>query len=599
MNIFSLFHTHMLSILEALQQQGKLPSEMVFDHFTIEPPRDPSHGDIATNVALVLARKAGVPPRQLAGVISEKLLQLKGVTSTDIAGPGFINIKLAPSFWQDVIVSILKSRETYGHSSIGQGQKVNVEYVSANPTGPMHVGHCRGAVFGDALAALLDAAGYDVTREYYINDAGAQVDVLARSAYRRYLEALGEETGEIPAGLYPGEYLIPVGQALAERHGDELRGREEAQWLEVVRDFALAAMMDMIRSDLLALNIRFDNFFSERSLSRGECNLVEKTIEDMRQKGLIYQGTLPPPKGRRSDDWDEREQTLFRSTDFGDDVDRALAKADGSYTYFAADIAYHRDKILRGYTRMIDVLGADHSGYVKRMKAAVKALSNGEAELDVKICQLVNLVRNGQPVKMSKRSGNFVTLREVVDEVGADVVRFIMLYRKNDATLEFDFDKVQEQSKDNPVFYVQYAHARCYSVLHRRLREAFPELDPDKIDPSSEDLSLLGNEGELTLMKKLAQYPRIVEQAAQTHEPHRIAFYLHELASDFHSQWHRGTQKPELRFIRDGNRKVTGARAVLVKAVARTIASGLGILGVRPLNELRQGSALEGNDDSC
>jgi arginyl-tRNA synthetase len=587
MNLFTHFRGELLSVLEGLRDQAILPSDANFTSITVEPPRDPSHGDIALNAAMVLAKPAKMKPRDLAEKIVEGLIQLNDVEKADIAGPGFINITITPSFWQKIIIAALDEQKPYGRSDLGQGHKVNVEFVSANPTGPMHVGHCRGAVFGDALANLLDYAGYDVTREYYINDAGAQVDVLARSAYLRYLEALGDDIGDIPEGLYPGDYMKPVGEALAEQFGDQFKGQDESEWLETVRDISINAMMEEIRGDLKALNIEFDSFFSERSLKHGNINLVADSIEDMREKGLIYEGTLPPPKGKLPDDWDEREQTLFKATDFGDDVDRALAKADSSYTYFASDIAYHRDKYNRGFTSMIDVLGADHSGYVKRMKAAVNALSGGKAELDVKICQLVRLLRGGKPVKMSKRSGTFITLREVVDEVGPDVVRFIMLYRKNDASLDFDFDKVQEQSKDNPVFYVQYAHARSHSVLYRKIPDEFPELDIDKIDPATENLSLLVDSGELLLIKKLAQYPRIVEQAANTHEPHRIAFYLYELASELHTQWNRGTEKPELRFISVGNRKVTGARAVLVKAVAKTLASGLGILGVHPIDEMR------------
>jgi arginyl-tRNA synthetase len=451
----------------------------------------------------------------------------------------------------------------------------------------MHVGHCRGAVFGDALARLLSFVGYDVTREYYINDAGSQIDVLARSVHLRYLEALGEEIGEIPQGLYPGDYLKPVGRDMADDFGDQFAKAPEEEWLETVRLRSIDAMMAKIREDLLALDISFDVFFSERSLNAEGNDRVGETIEDLRSRDLIYEGTLPPPKGKLPDDWEDREQTLFRATDFGDDIDRALAKADGSYTYFASDMAYHRDKVNRGFNTLIDVLGADHSGYVKRMKAAVKALSDSKAELDVKICQLVHLLRDGEPVKMSKRSGSFVTLREVVDEVGSDVVRFIMLYRKNDAPIDFDFVKVQEQSRENPVFYVQYAHARCYSVLYRNLPDSFPDLDVDRIDLSEENLARLTDEGELTIIKRIAQFPRVVEQAARSHEPHRIAFYLYELASDLHAQWNRGIESPDLRFISSDDRELTGARAVLVKAVAKTLATGLGILGVHPAKEMR------------
>ncbi len=587
MNLYTHFGEQLTGVLETLREQGVLPLDAVFGRITVEPPRDPSHGDIATNAAMALAKSAKMPPRDLAQKITDLLLQLDDVETAQIAGPGFINISITASFWQQVLIAAFDKEGLYGRCKLGQGQKVNVEFVSANPTGPMHVGHVRGAVFGDALANLLDFTGFDVSREYYINDAGAQVDVLARSAYLRYLEALGEEIGDIPQGLYPGEYMIPVGQELARQFGDRFQGKDESEWLATVRDISIDAMMEQIRSDLKALKIEFDSFFSERSLTQGDTNLVAQSIEDMRAKGLIYEGVLPPPKGKLPDDWDAREQTLFKATDFGDDVDRALAKADGSHTYFASDIAYHRDKYKRGFTRMIDVLGADHSGYVKRMKAAVTAFSDGKAELDVKICQLVHLIRGGEVVKMSKRSGTFITLREVVDEVGPDVVRFIMLYRKNDASLEFDFDKVQEQSKDNPVFYVQYAHARVHSVLYRRIPQEMPDLDIANVDPLKEDLSLLVDSGEVALVKRLAQYPRIIEQAAKTHEPHRIAFYLYELAADLHTQWNRGTEKPELRFITDGNKKVTGARAVLLLAVAKTLASGLGILGVHPIEEMR------------
>ncbi len=587
MNLYTHFREQLNLVLETLRERGVLPSDAVFERITVEPPRDASHGDIAINAAMVLAKPARMNPRDLAKKMTELLVELPDVDKADIAGPGFINITITPSFWEKIVIAALDKQKPFGRSEFGEGKKVNVEFVSANPTGPMHVGHCRGAVFGDALANLLDFAGFAVTREYYINDAGAQVDVLARSAYLRYLEALGDDIGDIPEGLYPGDYLKVVGKALADKYGDQFKGQDEEQWLDTIREASIEAMMEQIRDDLMALNITFDSFFSERSLTNGDVNLVAESINEMREKGLIYEGTLPPPKGKLPDDWEDREQTLFRATDFGDDVDRALAKADGSHTYFASDIAYHRDKYKRGFTSMIDVLGADHSGYIKRMKAAVRALSDGRAELDVKICQLVHLLRAGVVVKMSKRSGSFITLREVVDEVGPDVVRFIMLYRKNDASLDFDFDKVQEQSKDNPVFYVQYAHARVHSVLYRKIPEEFSDLDMDNIIPHEEDLSLLTDSGELALIKRLAQYPRIVEQAAKTHEPHRIAFYLYDLASDLHAQWNRGTEKPELRFISVGNRKVTGARAVLVKAIGMTLASGLGILGVHPINEMR------------
>lgn len=587
MNLYSYFHERLALVLDELAQAGVIPSGQSYDAITLEPPRDEQHGDIATNAAMVLAKASGMNPRDLATKIVEGLKGIDEIEKAEPAGPGFINITLAPGFWRRILVAALDVNQQFGRSTLGRHAKINVEFVSANPTGPMHVGHCRGAVFGDALARLLDFAGYDVTREYYINDAGAQVDVLARSAYLRYREALGEAIGDIPAGLYPGEYLKPVGRALAEEFGDRFVGEDEQVWLETIRQRTIDAMLVQIRADLAALNISFDVFFSERSLNRGESDRIAETIAELRERGLIYEGRLPPPKGKLPDDWEDREQTLFRATEFGDDVDRALAKADGSYTYFAADMAYHRDKVRRGYTSMINVWGADHSGYIRRMKAAVAALTEGKGDLDVKICQLVHLMRAGEPVKMSKRAGSFVTLRDVVDEVGPDVVRFIMLYRKNDAPIDFDFVKVMEKSRENPVFYVQYAHARVHSVLYRNLVEEFADIDPEVVDAMSEDLSLLSDPGEVALIKKLAQFPRIVEQSAKSHEPHRIAFYLYDLASELHAQWNRGLEMPELRFISTGNRKLTGARAILVKAVGKTLASGLGILGVQPVEEMR------------
>ncbi|MDO9458624.1 MAG: arginine--tRNA ligase, partial [Alphaproteobacteria bacterium] len=471
-----------------------------------------------------------------------------------------------------------------GVSHIGEGRRINIEYVSANPTGPMHVGHTRGAVFGDTLANLMKTAGYEVCREYYINDAGGQVDVLARSAFLRYREALGEQIGEIPEGLYPGEYLLPVGQQLKLEHGDRLRTMPEAQWLPIVRDAALKAMMILIREDLAALGVQHDNFYSERALH--ESGAIEKALAYLESRGLIYVGVLEPPKGKTPEDWEPRPQTLFRATQFGDDVDRALKKSDGSWTYFAPDIAYHFEKFQRGYTQMIDVFGADHGGYVKRMTAAVAAVTGGEGTLDVKICQLVRLLRDGEPVKMSKRSGNFVSLREVVDEVGRDAVRFMMLYRKNDAPLDFDFAKVTEQSKDNPVFYVQYAHARICSVL-RNAAEAFPDLDLANLDFGDLDLSLLADSDELALIRLLAGWPRMVESAAQAHEPHRIAFYVHDLASAFHGLWNKGNEDPQLRFIVSARKDVTLARLALIRAIKGVIASALAILGVEPLEEMR------------
>jgi len=586
MNIYAHFSDRVAAALEQLKTQGLLPADTDISIVTVEPPREASHGDLATNAAMVLAKKAGMPPRDLAGKISEFLAADEDIDDVQIAGPGFINISVSKAFWPRILTAVFQEGDDFGRSEIGAGEKVNVEYVSTNPTGPLHVGHCRGAVFGDALSALLTFAGYDVTTEYYVNDAGAQVDVLARSAYLRYREALGEDIGEIPEGFYPGDYLKPVGEELAKIHGETLLKQEEGEWLPLVRDFAISAMLKAIKQDLASLDISQDVFFSERSLIDGDVDRVAQTIEELRQKGLIYEGRLPPPKGKLPDDWEDREQTLFRATQFGDDVDRALVKSDGTYTYFASDMAYHDDKFKRGFKTMIDVWGADHSGYVKRMKAAVKALTGGEGELDVKICQLVRLFRGGEPVKMSKRSGEFVTLRDVVDEVGPGPVRFMMLYRKNDAPLDFDFVKVTEQSRDNPVFYVQYAHARAHSVFRNTL-EVFPDLEPESIEFVKLDYSCLNSEAELAVIKRISQFPRIIEAASISHEPHRISFYLYELAGDFHSLWNRGKESPQLRFINAADRDLTEARIVLVAATAKVLASGLKILGVEPIIEMR------------
>jgi len=585
MDVFGDFTGRVVAAVEALVSEGVLPAGLDTSRVVVEPPRDPSHGDLATNAAMVLAKAAGMKPRDIAEKLAERLTAFDDVVSADVAGPGFVNLSLADNYWRAQLDALVRAGADFGRSQVGAGEKVNVEFVSANPTGPMHVGHCRGAVFGDALAGLLQFAGFDVTREYYINDAGSQVDTLARSAFLRYREALGEDIGEIPEGLYPGDYLVPVGKALAEQFGSDLKDKPEAEWLPIVRDITIDAMMAMIRGDLEALGIRHEEFFSERSLSKPVDKIAE-TIADMRGRGLVYEGRLPPPKGQLPDDWEDREQTLFRSTDFGDDVDRALMKSDGSYTYFASDIAYHRDKYERGFLSMINVLGADHGGYVKRLQAAVKAISDNEASLDVKLCQLVKLFRGGQPVKMSKRSGEFVTLREVVDEVGRDVVRFIMLTRKNDAPLDFDFEKVTEQSKDNPVFYVQYAHARAHSVF-RNAAEAYPDVAFPITSPGADGLSALADPAELALIKTLASFPRAVETAALAHEPHRIAFYLYELASAFHGLWNRGKDLPQLRFINAEDRASTLARLTLVQAVALVLSSGLGMLGVEPLEEMR------------
>ncbi|WP_315770796.1 MULTISPECIES: arginine--tRNA ligase [unclassified Bradyrhizobium] len=579
------------AICAALAKQGGWPEGIDFSRVVVEPPRDPSHGDMATNAAMVLAKEAKAKPRELAEQIAERLRADELVAKVDVAGPGFINLTLQPVVWAQALGTILREGAAYGCvTPVPGAPKVNVEYVSANPTGPMHVGHCRGAVFGDALCSLLQFAGRDVTREYYINDAGAQVDVLARSAFLRYREALGEDIGAIPDGLYPGDYLKPVGQALASEYGDKLKALPETEWLPIVRDKAIAMMMAEIKDDLAALNIRHDVFFSERSLIAGSTNKVADTIEFLRERGDVYEGRLPPPKGAPVEDWEDREQLLFRATAYGDDVDRPLIKSDGSYTYFASDIANHRHKFERGFADLIDVFGADHGGYIKRMQAAVKAVTAAQAVLDVKVVQLVKLLRNGEPVKMSKRSGDFVTLREVVDEVGRDAVRFMMLYRKNDAVLDFDLAKVIEQSRDNPVFYVQYGHARGHSIF-RNAREGLPEL------PEAEgarlaflaqaNLEKLSDPAEHDLLKRLALYPRTVESAAVAHEPHRIAFYLYELASEFHALWTRGRDLPYLRFIIDDDAELTKARLAMVQGVVSVLASGLAILGVNAPDAMR------------
>ncbi|WP_454628136.1 arginine--tRNA ligase [Bradyrhizobium cenepequi] len=580
------------AICAVLATEDNWPDSIDFSRVVVEPPREASHGDMATNAAMVLAKEAKAKPRDLAEKIAAKLRADELVASVEVAGPGFINLTLKPKVWTDALHTVLREGAGYGRSAIGGNEKVDVEYVSANPTGPMHVGHCRGAVFGDALCSLLQFAGFDVTREYYINDAGAQVDVLARSAYLRYREALGEDIGAIPEGLYPGDYLKPVGQALAKEYGDKLLSMREAAWLPIARDKAIAMMMAEIKDDLAALNIKHDVFFSERSLIEGGNNKVSETIDFLRDKGDIYEGRLPPPKGKPVEDYEDREQTLFRATAYGDDVDRPLIKSDGSYTYFASDIANHRNKFERGFNNLIDVFGADHGGYVKRMQAAVKAVSAGKAELDVKIVQLVRLLRNGEPVKMSKRAGEFVTLREVVDEVGSDATRFMMLFRKNDAVLDFDLAKVIEQTKDNAVFYVQYGHARGHSVFRNaRQQEVLPDL-PDEDGGrraylSSAALERLSDPAELNLLKQLALYPRMIEAAAVAHEPHRIAFYLYDLASEFHALWNKGGDLPYLRFIINNDAEITRARLAMVQGVVSVLASGLAVLGVHAPTEMR------------
>jgi arginyl-tRNA synthetase len=579
------------AVCAALAKDGGWPEGIDFSRVVVEPPRDPSHGDMATNAAMVLAKEAKAKPRDLADLIAERLRADELVAKVDVAGPGFINLSLRPAVWARQLGTILREGAAYGRvAPVPGAPKVNVEYVSANPTGPMHVGHCRGAVFGDALCSLLQFAGRDVTREYYINDAGAQVDVLARSAFLRYREALGEDIGAIPDGLYPGDYLKPVGQALKDEHGDKLKAMPETEWLPIVRDKAIAMMMAEIKDDLAALNIRHDVFFSERSLIAGSTNKVAETIEFLRERGDVYEGRLPPPKGAPVEDWEDREQLLFRATAFGDDVDRPLIKSDGSYTYFASDIANHRHKFERGFADLIDVFGADHGGYIKRMQAAVKAVTAAQAVLDVKVVQLVKLLRNGEPVKMGKRTGNFVTLREVVDEVGQDAVRFMMLYRKNDAVLDFDLAKVIEQSRDNPVFYVQYGHARGHSIF-RNARESVPDLPEEEgarlAYLGRASLEKLSDPAELDLLKRLALYPRTVEAAALAHEPHRVAFYLYELASEFHALWTRGRDLPYLRFIIDDDAELTKARLAMVQGVVSVLASGLAILGVNAPDAMR------------
>ncbi|WP_170330826.1 arginine--tRNA ligase [Ruegeria arenilitoris] len=581
MNLFSEIRGLVLDALAQMQSEGALPEGLSFDNVAVEPPRDAAHGDMATNAAMVLAKPAKMKPRDIADALAEKLAADDRITSAEVAGPGFLNLRLASSVWQGVLSAVLEQGTDYGRSTMGHGQKVNVEYVSANPTGPLHVGHTRGAVFGDALASLLAYSGHEVTREYYINDGGAQVDVLARSAYERYREANGLSP-EIAEGLYPGDYLIPIGEALKEKYGDSLIDKPESEWLEDLREFSTDAMMDLIRADLKALGVEMDVFFSEKSLyGTGK---IEAALQSLTDKGLIYEGVLEPPKGKKPEDWEPREQTLFKSTEHGDDVDRPVKKSDGSWTYFAPDIAYHYDKVTRGFDALIDVFGADHGGYVKRMKAAVSALSDGKVPLDIKLTQLVKLWKNGEPFKMSKRAGNFVTLRDVVDQVGPDVTRFVMLTRKNDAPLDFDFDKVLEQSRENPVFYVQYAHARVMSVL-RRATEA--EIAADDVTLRTSDLGKIDHASELTVAKKLAEWPRLVEIAARTNEPHRVAFYLYELAGDFHALWNKGNEELSLRFIQDGDVATSQSKIALARAVSVVISAGLGILGVTPAQEMR------------
>ena len=584
MNIFNWMKDEIKAVLENMAVQEGWPEGLPFDRITAEPPRDAAHGDIATNAAMVLAKPVGTKPRAIAEPLAEALNGLDAVDSVEVAGPGFINIRLSPSVWQAQVGRMLEAGTAYGSSAVGAGRKVNVEYVSANPTGPLHAAHARGAVFGDALAALLEKAGFEVAREYYINDAGAQVDTLARSTYLRYREALGE-TVTIPEGHYPGEYLKDVGKAIAERDGDKWLSQPEEAWLEPIRSFAIELMMADVEKDLIALGIRMDRFSSERALVNDHA--VDRVLSKLEADGLVYTGVLEPPKGKTPDDWEPRPQLLFKATQFGDDVDRPLKKSDGSWTYFSNDIAYHLEKLERGFPEMIDVWGADHGGYVKRMKAAVTAITGGKGDLDVKLCQLVHLFDGGKPVRMSKRAGTFVTLADVLEAVGPDVLRFIMLTRRNDQTLEFDYQKVREQSRDNPVFYVQYAHARACSVI-RNAGETFSAEELSDAALSKASMGSLTDPDEIGLIKLLASWPRIVESAAEAHEPHRVAFYLGDVAAAFHGLWNKGREDARLRFILDDDRETTLARMALVRATATVVASGLGVMGVTPVEELRE-----------
>lgn len=580
MDVFALFAARVSNALQVLYPD--LPADLLA-RIVVEPPRDAAHGDLSTNAAMIVAKPLGKNPREVATALVEQFKQDSDVTSVELAGPGFINFRLATPIWHQVLRSIAQQGPDYGRSSLGQGEAVNIEYVSANPTGPMHVGHTRGAVFGDTLASLMAYSGFEVTREYYINDAGSQIDTLARSTFLRYREALGE-TIEIPSGFYPGDYLIPVGQALKAEFGDNLLSKAEPEVTAIVKERVLAAMLELIKADLAQLGIHHDVFFSERTL-HGEGGAIDSTLKWLRQEGMIYEGRLEAPKGKTPEEWEDREQTLFRATDYGDDVDRPLVKSDGTYTYFAADIAYHRNKFLRGFKHMINVLGADHSGYVKRLQAATKAVSLNAADMDVRICQLVRLLKNGEPFKMSKRSGDLVTLADVVEEVGADATRFMLMYRRNDASMDFDFALVKEQTKDNPVFYVQYAHARTYSIFKTAQRD-LPALDVSHTALAAADIERIVTPSELDLVRVLAAWPRTVAAAAIAHEPHRIAFYVHDLAAAFHSFWAKGKDDASLRFVNAEDPKLTLARLALVDAVRQVIVNGLGILGVSAPEEL-------------
>ncbi len=574
MNIFTLFETEFATILRSLQEQGCLPADLDSGRVVFELPRETSHGDVACNAAMVLAKQASMKPRDLAERLVPEFQKLDGVTAVEIAGPGFINLRVEPRLWTTEIDAIIEAGTDYGRNRAGGGRPINVEYVSANPTGPLHAAHARGAVLGDALAGLLGFCGWKVTREYYINDAGAQVDVLARSAYLRYCEALGREIGDIPSGLYPGSYLVDVGKALADEFGETFLDSDEAEWLAPVRSFTIDAILVGIREDLQALGIRMDLFSSERALV--DSGAVQSAIDRLQDAGHVYRGILEPPKGKEPEDWEPREQLLFRASAFGDDTDRPLQKSDGSWTYFASDVAYHMDKLDRTGGPLINIFGVDHGGYVKRMMAAVEALSGRKGQLDIQLCQLVNLMEDGKPVKMSKRAGTFVTVRDVIDAVGSDVIRFIMLTRRSEQTLDFDYARVTEQSRDNPVFYVQYAHARACSVLRQAEAQAEGEAA----------LHQLTDPAEMAVIRLLAGWPRQVVSAATAHEPHRIAFYLMDLAAAFHALWTAGRENPDLRFIRDEAPQLTAARLRLVKATALVIRSGLGVLAIDAREEM-------------
>lgn len=580
MNVFTSHKNHILDIIRRHQDKGNIPHEAPLDAITVEPPRDALHGDLSSNVAMVLAKSASMSPRALAEMLVDDISKHADIKKLAIAGPGFINIHLKPQAWHACIYDILKENVAYGNSNIGNNERVNIEFVSANPTGPMHIGHVRGAVFGDSLARTLSKAGYDVVREFYINDAGAQINLLAQSVFLRYREALGENIGDIPEGLYPGEYLVPVGKSLAAEHQDALLSLSEEERYPIITQHAIAAMLQLIKHDLAQLGVEHDVFTSEKALH--DAGKIEQGLAKLTEKGLIYEGILEPPKGKKPEDWEEREQTLFKSSEFGDDVDRPIKKSDGSWTYFAADVAYHLDKLERGFNKMILELGADHGGYLKRITAAVKALSDNQASIDIKFHQLVNVVENGEVVKMSKRAGNFVLASDVIEAVGKDIIRFVMLTRKNDVVLDFDLAKVKEQSKDNPVFYVQYAHARACSVLRHAKAEV-----PDALTLlDTENIPLGTSEDELQVMALLASWPRIVESAAQHLEPHRIAFYIQEVAAAFHGLWNKGKDNAELRFILKDDAQATASRLALVKAVAIVIASGLNVFNVTPMEEM-------------